>query len=80
MREFVGNTRLCSALMIKTQLMLLIHLLHPADAHDRCCGGGVNHSQKNSRGMDQPDQRIIDCKQPRPSFTHYHHHHHHCVF
>ena len=46
MGEFVGNTRLCSASMIiLAQLMLLIHFLHPAAAHDRCCGGGVPHSQ-----------------------------------
>ena len=55
MGEIVGNTSLCSALMIKTQLMLLIHLLHPADAHDRCCGGGVNGpSIVNSRDRLSP--------------------------
>ena len=32
--------------MTKAQLMLLIQLLHPADAHDRCCGGGSDSFAK----------------------------------
>ena len=60
-----------------------IFLLCPTSAHSH--GWSLNTQLvcfwgKNSKGMDQSDQRIINWKLPRPSFTHYHHHHHQFVY